>query len=93
MSAEVNHPHSFAANLTQIARLPAKKRVNALLDFFVATLHTMDPDTIRTLRDQVMERFSTCGGSFETCQLMIEFIDGHLALRAAGRPRQVTGAR
>lgn len=93
MSAEVNRPHSFAATITQIPHLPTHARVNALMDLFAETLKSMDPDTIRTLRDQVMERFSSCGGDFETCQLMIEFIDVHLALRASARRRHVTGAR
>ena len=81
MPAPSNRSHAFADAMARIAILPASERVDALLEFFVDVLARMDANAIRRLRDQVMERFATCGCSFETCRLMIEFINGHLALR------------
>jgi hypothetical protein len=85
MSAELDRQKSFADALTRISLLPRHKRIDALLDCFVEILQAMDSGTIRRLRDEMMERFSTCGCSFETCSLMIQFINGHLALRNSGR--------
>ena len=87
MTADLDRDKSFADALTQISFLPASERVDALLKYFVGVLSSMDCGTIRSLRDQVMERFGTCGCSFETCRLMIEFINGHLALRELGATR------
>ena len=81
MAAEINREKTFADALAQISFLPANQRVDALLEYFVGILDAMDSATIRNLRDQVMERFSTCGCSFDTCRMMVEFINGHLALR------------
>jgi hypothetical protein len=85
MPADLNRESSFADFMVRISHLPADTRVEALLDFFVGVLNSMDPATIRMLRDQLLERFATCGCSFETCVLMIEFIDIQLAFREAGR--------
>lgn len=85
MRADLTRQNSFANAITRISALPADKRVGALLEYFEATLDGMDSRTIRTLRDQVMERFATCGSSFETCTLMIELIDIHLAWRESPR--------
>ena len=71
--------------MTRISALPSDKRVDALLDYFEATLEGMETRTIRSLRDQIMERFATCGASYETCTLMIELIDAHLAVRESPR--------
>jgi hypothetical protein len=92
MFDEVNRSHSFATAMTRISVLPTDQRVDALLEFFIDVLNATDPERIRTMRDQVVERFSTCGGSFETCQLIIELINGHLALREAVAWRHATGA-
>ena len=81
MSAELDRQKTFTETLTRISFLPAHQRIDALLSYFVDVLGAMDTATIRNLRDQLLERFSTCGCSFETCTLMIEFINGHLALR------------
>ena len=81
MTPEFDREKSFASAMTQIAVLPAHQRIDALLEFFVRIIGAMDVTTIRDLRDQVMDRFSTCGCSFETTRLMIQFIDYHLALR------------
>ena len=82
MTAEFEREKTFAAAMAQISFLPANKRIDALLAFFVSVIDAMDAHSVRNLRDQVMARFSTCGCSFETSKLMIEFIDRHLALRA-----------
>ena len=81
MSAELDREKSFADALDQIAFLPANRRVDALLETLVSIIASTDARTICSLRDQIMERFATCGCSFDTCRLMIEFINGHLALR------------
>lgn len=81
MTAEFDREESFALTMAQISDLPANKRIDALLAFFVHVIDAMDSDAIRDLRNQVMDRFSTCGCSFETIRLMLQFIDGHLALR------------
>lgn len=81
MTAEFDRERSFAAAMTQIAVLPAHKRIDALLEFFVGVIGAMDSAAVRTLRNQIMARFSTCGCTFETTRLMIQFIDYHLALR------------
>ena len=67
--------------MTRISSLPSDDRLDALLRYFVEVLSAMDTHSIRTQRDQIMERFSTCGCSFDTCVLMIQFIDGYLASR------------
>ena len=79
----VNRPIAFADAMTRIAVLPSDERIDALLRYFVEVLSALDTQTIRSQRDQIMERFSTCGCSFETCVLMVQFIDGYLASRDA----------
>ena len=81
MIAEFDREESFALTLARISTLPAHKRIDALLAFFVGVIDAMDSNSVRDLRNQVMDRFSTCGCSFETTRLMIQFIDNHLALR------------
>ena len=81
MTAEFDREKRFAATMTQISVLPAHQRIDALLAFFVSVIDEMDTSEVLELRDQIMDRFSTCGCSFETTRLMIEFINGHLALR------------
>ena len=81
MTAEFDREESFATVMEQISVLPAHKRIDALLAFFVSVIDAMDSHAVRGLRNQVMGRFSTCGCSFETTRLMLQFIDGHLALR------------
>jgi hypothetical protein len=81
MRADVTRQNSFANAMSRISALPSDKRVDALLEYFESTLNGMDTRRIRTLRDQIMERFSTCGSSFETCTLMIELTDLYLAVR------------
>jgi hypothetical protein len=80
MPADLDRQSSFTREIARISALPENERVDALLKYFVHVLDEMEPDMIRTLRDQVMERFSTCGCNFETSVLMIELIDAHLAL-------------
>lgn len=80
MPADLDRQSSFTSEVTRISALPENERLDALLTYFVRVLDEMEPDTIRTLRDQMMERFSTCGSSFETCLLMLELIDAHLAV-------------
>ena len=82
--------NSFADAMTRISALPSEQRVNALLDFFEATLDGMETRNIRTLRDQIMERFATCGASYETCTLMIQLIDTYLAVRETPRGQSET---
>jgi hypothetical protein len=77
--------------MKHIALLPANQRVDALLNYFVGVLNAMDSGTIRRLRDQIMARFAMCGCSFDTCQLMIDFINGHLALRESAIHREAAG--
>ena len=81
MTAESDREKSFASAISQIAVLPAHQRIDALLAFFVNVIDAMNPSAVRDLRNQVMARFSTCGGSFETTRLMVQFVDYHLALR------------
>ena len=77
--------NSFANAMARISALPSDKRVDALLDYFEATLDGMETRDIRMLRDQIMERFATCGASYETCTLMIQLIDTYLAVRESPR--------
>ena len=92
MTAEFDREESFATVMAQISVLPAHQRTDALLAFFVQVINAMDADTVRGLRNQVMARFSTCGCSFETMRLMLQFIDGHLALRElSGKSHVGTG--
>ena len=92
MTAEFDREESFATVMAQISVLPADKRIDALLAFFVQVINAMDAGTVRDLRNQVMARFSTCGCSFETTRLMLQFIDGHLALREwSGQSHVSTG--
>ena len=88
MPADLDRLRSFTSEITRISALPENERVDALLDYFVRVLDGMEPDTIRTLRDQVMERFSTCGCSFETSHLMVELIDAHLAAHELRQARR-----
>jgi hypothetical protein len=80
MPADQDRQSSFTSEINRISVLPENERVGALLNYFVHVLDGMDPDTIRSLRDQVIERFSTCSCSFETSLLMIELVDAHLAV-------------
>lgn len=89
----VNRPLAFADAMTRISTLPNSERVDALLHYFVGVLSAMDTDTIRAQRDQIMVRFSTCGCSFETCVLMVQFIDGYLASREAGPAHRLARIR
>lgn len=86
MTADFDREKSFATVMAQISFLPAHQRIDALLAYFVDVIDRMEPSSVRELRDQVMARFSTCGCSFETSRLMIEFINGHLALRELNHP-------
>lgn len=81
MTADSEREKIFAATMELISFLPANQRIDTLLAYFVEVMGGMDLDTVRELRDQVMDRFSTCGCSFETTRLMIDFINGHLAMR------------
>jgi hypothetical protein len=81
MTDEFDREKSFASAMSQIAVLPAHQRIDALLEFFVKMIDAMSPSAVRDLRNQVMNRFSTCGCSFETTRLMVQFVDYHLALR------------
>lgn len=69
--------------LATISVLPHGKRVDALLACFASMLDSMEVTAIREKRDQLMERFSHCGASFETCALVIKWVDCQLALRGA----------
>lgn len=92
MTADFDRETSFATVMAQISFLPAHQRIDALLAYFVDVIDRMEPNVVRELRDQVMARFSTCGCSFETTSLMIEFINGHLALRELNRPHAGNGS-
>ena len=85
MSGAPTRQQEFTAAMAEIAALPPAERIDALLRFFADVLSAMDSATIRRMRDQLMTRFATCGCSFETCELVIEFINGQLALRDAQR--------
>jgi hypothetical protein len=89
----VNRPTAFVDAMARISFLPPNQRVDALLHYFVDVLSDLDTDAIRAQRDQIIERFSTCGCSFDTCLLMIEFIDGYLATREAGAPCRLADTR
>ena len=78
----------FANAMTRISSLPEQERVDALLEYLVEVLNTMDTARIRTLRDQIVERFATCQASLETCQLVIDFVNAHLARRQRRVVRQ-----
>ena len=73
--------------LATIAALPKEKRADALLACFSTMVDAMDANSVREKRDQLMARFSHCGASFETCQLVIKWLDCQLA------QRDRTGAR
>ena len=85
MGTELDRQNFVENALSTIALLPQSKRVDALLACFTSLLDSMDADTIRQKRDQLMERFSHCGGSFETCALVVKWLDCQLALRGAAR--------
>ncbi len=67
--------------MAQIEGLPPHQRIDALLAFFVGVIGDMDTAGVRDLRNQIMDRFATCGCTFETTRLMIQFVDYHIALR------------
>ena len=67
--------------LSTIAVLPPAKRVDALIVCLSSLLDSMDADAIREKRDHLMERFSHCGASFETCALVTKWLDCELELR------------
>lgn len=92
MTADFDREETFATVMAQISFLPAHQRIDALLAYFVDVIDRMEPNVVRALRDQVMTRFSTCGCSFETSRLMIDFINGHLALREFNRPHASSGS-
>ena len=81
MGTELDRQKFVENALASIAVLPEGKRVDALLGCFTNLLDSMDATSIREKRDQLMARFSHCGTSFETCALVIKWLDCQLALR------------
>lgn len=81
MGTELDRQKFVENALATIAILPHGKRIDALLACFSGLLDSMDVVAIREKRDQLMERFSHCGASFETCALVIQWLDCQLALR------------
>ena len=73
--------------LATISVLPESERVDALLAYFATLLDSTDSASIQVKRDQMLERFAGCGGSFETGALVAKWIDCHLALRGDSRFR------
>ncbi|MEO6245413.1 MAG: hypothetical protein ABIQ12_08245 [Opitutaceae bacterium] len=73
--------------LASIAVMPHGTKVDALLACFSGLLDSMEVAAIREKRDQLMERFSHCGGSFEACSLVVKWLDCQIALRGCGRAK------
>ena len=85
MGTELDRQKFVENALATIAVLPESKRVDALLGCFSSMLDSMDANFIREKRDQLMVRFSHCGASFETCALVIKWLDCQLELRAMAK--------
>jgi hypothetical protein len=81
MSSALQPRKAFEEAKARFAELPPEARVGSMVDFFVEVLAEMTPERIRHLRGQVVGRFAKSRESFETCMLMIELIDAHLATR------------
>jgi lipase chaperone LimK len=93
MTAEFDREKSFATAMSQIDVLPPHRRIDALLEFFASVIGQMDSASVRDLRNQVMDRFSTCGCTFETTRLMIQFVDYNIALREVTDPSRANSDR
>lgn len=74
--------------MAEIAVLPQEQQVDALLHFFTTVLHEMSTEAIRRKRSELMERFSNCGCSYETCATLLELVDDHVARREQFAARQ-----
>ena len=83
----------FDAAMAEVATLPAEQQVEALLQFFTTVLNEMSADAVRQKRNQLMEHFSTCGCSYDTCSALLEMVDHHVAARDRWAARQETEAR
>ena len=79
--------------MAEIAILPEEQQVDALLHFFTTVLHEMPTDEIRRKRDDLMDRFSNCGCSYETCATLLELVDYHVARREQFAAREEAEAR
>jgi hypothetical protein len=82
----------FDAAMRAIAVLPAEQQVEAVLQFLTTVLSEMSIEAIRQRRNQLMEHFSNCGGSYETCAVMLEMVDRYLAVREKWAPQWETSA-
>lgn len=67
--------------MTAIAALPAEQQVEAVLQLLVKVLGEMSVEAVRQRRTQLMEHFSNCGGSYETCVTILEMVDRYIAIR------------
>ena len=83
MASELARQKFVENVLSTVAVLPETKRVDAMMVCLSSLLDSMDANAIREKRDQLMERFSHCGASFETCELVTKWLDCQLALRRA----------
>lgn len=72
----------LAADLAEIAALPEERQLEALLKYLMQIWHETPLDDLRRRRNQFLERFADCGGSYETCSAVLAMVDQHLAHRA-----------
>jgi len=79
--------------MADIAILPEEQQVDALLHFFSTVLHEMPTDAIQEKRSELMERFSHCGCSYETCATLLELVDQHVMRREQIAAREKAEAR
>lgn len=72
--------------MAEISALPEAQQLDALLQFFTTVLAGLPLDKLRERRAELIERFSHCGGRFETCSILLELVD----LYVMTRERQAT---
>jgi hypothetical protein len=71
----------FDAVMAEISALPEAQQLDALLQFFTTVLAGLPLAQLRQRRAEMVERFSHCGGGFETCSALLELVDLYVATR------------
>jgi hypothetical protein len=68
--------------LAAIAALPDDQKIDALLQVLQTAVKELPANVLRQKRASFTEHFSRCGGSFEVCSAVQEFVDLHLKHQA-----------
>lgn len=79
--------------MAEISALPEAQQLDALLQFFTTVLAGLPLARLRERRAELIERFSHCGGRFETCSVLLELVDLYVTAREQQAIRMASAAR